>query len=93
MEKSKAETLRDSNAAYKSSWDKKYFQYIPPAFITLILFAGQISFGILDSYLNLVISISTAVVTEILLARWVLGSWKNLTSAYITGISVGILIR
>ncbi|HVY76342.1 MAG TPA: RnfABCDGE type electron transport complex subunit D [Puia sp.] len=76
-----------------SHWLKNNFQYIPPAFITLILLAGQISFGILDSYVNLIAAIAAAVVTEILLARLVLGTWKNLASAYITGISVGILIR
>jgi Na+-translocating ferredoxin:NAD+ oxidoreductase RnfD subunit len=70
-----------------------YFQYIPPAFITLLLLVGQISFGMLDGYGNLVASIGTAMVTEILLARFLLGTWKNLSSAYISGISVGILIR
>lgn len=73
--------------------DKSYFKYIPPAFITLILLIGQISFGILDNYANFVVSVSTAVIAEIILARYVQGTWKNLTSAYITGISVGILIR
>lgn len=72
---------------------KGYFQYIPPAFITLLLLIGQISFGMLDGYGNLVASISTAMVTEIILARFLLGTWKNLSSAYISGISVGILIR
>ncbi len=70
-----------------------YFQYIPPAFITLLLLIGQLSFGMLDSYTNLVASIFTAIITEIILARFLLGTWKNLASAYITGISVGILIR
>ncbi|MDE3211913.1 MAG: RnfABCDGE type electron transport complex subunit D [Bacteroidota bacterium] len=70
-----------------------YFQYIPPAFITLLLVVGQFSFGMLDSYWNLAASISTAMITEILLARFLLGTWKNLASAYISGISVGILIR
>jgi len=70
-----------------------YFQYIPPAFITLLLLIGQLNFGILDSYVSVVVSVCTAMVTEILLARLLLGTWKNLSSAYITGISVGILIR
>jgi Na+-translocating ferredoxin:NAD+ oxidoreductase RnfD subunit len=70
-----------------------YFQYVPPAFITLLLLIGQLSFGMLDSYVNLVASIGTAMVIEIILARFLLGTWKNLASAYITGISVGILIR
>jgi Na+-translocating ferredoxin:NAD+ oxidoreductase RnfD subunit len=76
-----------------SQWLKNNFQYIPPAFITLILLVGQFTFGILDSYMTLVAAIATAMVAEIILARIVLGTWKNLASAYITGISVGILIR
>lgn len=70
-----------------------YFQYMPPAFITLLLIIGQLNFGILDSYANLIAAISAAIVTEIVLARVLLGKWKNLSSAYISGISVGILIR
>lgn len=76
-----------------SVWLKKNFQYIPPAFITLLLLIGQLSFGVLDSYLYVVVSICAAVLTEIILSRVLLGKWKNLSSAYITGISVGILIR
>jgi Na+-translocating ferredoxin:NAD+ oxidoreductase RnfD subunit len=72
---------------------KGYFQYVPPIFITLVLFAGQISFHILDNYWNLVASVATSMIAEIVLSRVLLGKWKNLASAYITGISVGILIR
>ena len=76
-----------------SGWMKKNFQYIPPAFITLILLVGQFTFGILDNYLFLIGAIAASLITEIILARLILGTWKNLASAYITGISVGILIR
>ena len=72
---------------------KGYFQYVPPAFITLLLLIGQLSFGVLDSYLYVVVSIGAAVLTEVILSRILLGKWKSLSSAYITGISVGILIR
>lgn len=72
---------------------KGYFQYVPPAFITLLLLIGQLSFGMLDSLTNLVASISTALITEIILVRSITGKWKSLASAYISGISVGILIR
>ena len=72
---------------------KGYFQYVPPAFITLLLLIGQLSFGVLDSYLYVIVSICTAVLTEMILARLLLGKWKSLSSAYISGISVGILIR
>jgi len=82
-----------TNTGFWSFWKKNYFTYVPPAFITLILLVGQIFFGILDNYINVVVAIGTSVVAEELLARFVLGTRKNLASAYITGISVGILIR
>lgn len=72
---------------------KGYFQYVPPAFITLLLLIGQLSFGVLDSYLYVVVSIAAALATEMILSRLLLGKWKSLSSAYISGISVGILIR
>lgn len=70
-----------------------YFPYIPPVFITLILLIGQLTFGILDNYINVVVAIVTSITAEIVLARLILGTRKNLASAYITGISVGILVR
>jgi enediyne biosynthesis protein E5 len=91
MELAKEETLQGNNLQAVRKID--YFPYIPPLFITLILLVGQISFGILDSYINVIVSIVTSVVAEILLAWLVLGTRKNLASAYITGISVGILVR
>ncbi|SFQ24636.1 RnfABCDGE type electron transport complex subunit D [Parafilimonas terrae] len=87
----KAEGLPKTNAF--SQWIKNNFQYIPPAFITLILLVGQFTYGILDNYLSLVVAIGTSVISEMILARTILGTRKNLASAYITGISVGILIR
>ncbi|MBX3253029.1 MAG: RnfABCDGE type electron transport complex subunit D [Chitinophagaceae bacterium] len=84
---------RELQGSVTSQWIKKNFQYIPPAFITLILLVGQLTFGILDSYVNLVVAIATSILAEMILARFVLGTTKNLASAYITGISVGILIR
>lgn len=74
-------------------WKNEYFQYVPPAFITVILLVGQLTFGILDSYVNIVVSIATAIIAETLLSLFVFRTTKNLTSAYISGISVGILIR
>jgi len=72
---------------------KGYFQYVPPAFITLLLLIGQLSFGMLDSLTNLVVSIGTAVITELILSMSIIGKRKSIASAYISGISVGILIR
>ncbi len=76
---------------------KKWFslenRYIPPIFITLILLAGQLSFGILESYEKTLLAIGTAILAELILGRIFLGKLPHIASAYITGISVGILLR
>ena len=80
----------------KSRW-KTWFsldnRYVPPVFITLILLAGQLSYGILESYERTLVAIATAIATELILGRIFMGKWLNVASAYITGISVGILVR
>lgn len=68
-------------------------RYVPPVFITFILLAGQLSFGILESYERTLLAICTSIAVELILGRIFLGKWLNLASAYITGISVGILVR
>jgi Na+-translocating ferredoxin:NAD+ oxidoreductase RnfD subunit len=76
---------------------KRFFslenRYLPPLFITCILLVGQLSFGILESYTKTTLAILTAISIELLLARLFTGKWPHLASAYISGISVGILVR
>ncbi len=67
--------------------------YIPPAFITLILLVGHLSFGILESYQRTILAIASSMACELVLGRLLLHKWPNLASSYITGISVGILLR
>ena len=68
-------------------------RYIAPLFITFILLVGHLSYGILESYPKTALAIVTAIVTELILGRIFYGKWLNLASAYITGISVGMLVR
>src|SRR5258705_13354196 len=68
-------------------------RYIAPLFITFILLVGHLSYGILESYWKTGLAIVTALVVELILGRIFFGKWLNLASAYITGISVGILVR
>jgi len=68
-------------------------RYVPPAFITCILLAGHLSFGILESLEKTLLAIGIAILAELALGRIFHRKWPNLASAYITGISVGILIR
>jgi enediyne biosynthesis protein E5 len=79
-----------------AAW-KRFFsgdnRYLAPAFITCILLAGHLSFGILESYKKTGLAIIASLVTELILGRMFTGKWPNIASAYITGISVGILVR
>lgn len=68
-------------------------RFIPPIFITCILLAGHFSFGMLESYPKTALAIIASILTEMALSRIFAGRWPHLASAYITGISVGILIR
>jgi Na+-translocating ferredoxin:NAD+ oxidoreductase RnfD subunit len=68
-------------------------RYLPPILITTILLAGQLSFGLLESFSRTALAIAAAILTELVLSRLITGKYANLASAYITGISVGILVR
>jgi Na+-translocating ferredoxin:NAD+ oxidoreductase RnfD subunit len=82
-----------ANPPQWKTWLSLENRYIPPVFITLILLIGHLTYGILESYPKTLLAIGTAIVTELILGRIFAGKWPNLASAYITGISVGILIR
>ncbi len=68
-------------------------RFVPPVFITLILLVGHFTFGILESYQKTLLAIGTSILAELVLSRIFLHKWPHLASAYITGISVGILLR
>jgi len=68
-------------------------RYLAPLFITTILVVGHFAYGILESYERTALAIFAALVTELVLGRIFAVKWINLSSAYISGISVGILLR
>jgi enediyne biosynthesis protein E5 len=68
-------------------------RYLPPLLITCILLFGQLEFGILESWGRTLLAIATSMAIEVVLCRIIVGKWPHLASAYITGISVGILVR
>lgn len=68
-------------------------RYLPPMLITCILLAGQLSFGLLESFTRTGLAILASIVMEIILSKFLTGKITNLASAYISGISVGILVR
>jgi enediyne biosynthesis protein E5 len=70
-----------------------FMRYAPPVLITLILVAGHFAFGMLEGFKPIAIAIICSILTELSLSLLMTGRIRNLSSAYITGISVSILIR
>lgn len=68
-------------------------RYVAPLLITTILLIGQMTYGVLESYPQTLLAIVSCIATEVVLSRWLYGKWPHLASAYVSGISVGILIR
>ena len=68
-------------------------RYLAPILVTIVLLAGQVTFGFLESWSRTMLAIGTAIAVELLLARLFVGAWPHLASSYISGISVGMLVR
>jgi len=68
-------------------------RFLPPILITCILLSAHLSFGILEGWERTALSIVVAIGTELVLGRITYGKWPHPASAYISGISAGILIR
>ena len=68
-------------------------RYLAPILVTIVLLVGQLTFGFLESWSRTFLAIATAIAVELVLGRLFSGQWPHLASAYISGISVGMLIR
>ena len=68
-------------------------RFLAPLLITSILLVGELGFGMLESWPKLFLAIGTSIAMELALGRLITGRWPHLASAYISGISVGILVR
>ena len=68
-------------------------RYLAPVLVTMVLIAGQVSFGFLESWSRTALAIATAIAVEMILGRVFTGGYPHLASAYVSGISVGILVR
>lgn len=68
-------------------------RYLSSGLITLILVFGQVYVGFLHDLSQLFTAIAVALAAELALGRLLTGRWLNPASAYITGISCGILLR
>ncbi|HEV8394638.1 MAG TPA: hypothetical protein VGQ37_10205 [Vicinamibacterales bacterium] len=74
-------------------WLRLDNRFLPPLLITSILLTAHLSFGILEGWERTALAIVTAFASEMALGRITYGRWPYAASAYITGISVGILLR
>jgi len=79
--------------APRAPWLKIDRRYLAPALITCVLLAGQLTFGFLESWSRTALAIGTAILVELFLAKVISGRWPHLASAYVSGISVGMLVR
>jgi len=68
-------------------------RYLSAIVITCLLIGAQISFGVLESLERTLLAIGSSILAEMVLGRLVYGAWPGGLSAYMTGISVGVLIR
>jgi Na+-transporting NADH:ubiquinone oxidoreductase subunit NqrB len=68
-------------------------RYLAPILVTVVLLVGQLTFGFLESWPRTALAILTAILVEMGLARLFSGAWPHLASSYISGISVGMLVR
>jgi enediyne biosynthesis protein E5 len=68
-------------------------RFLPPLLITSILLTAHLSFGILEGWQRTALAIVTAIGAELIMGRLTYGVWPHPASAYISGISAGILVR
>jgi enediyne biosynthesis protein E5 len=85
-------TIAASPSAARGRWHIDQ-RYLAPALITCVLLAGQVTFGFLESWSRTFLAIAASIGVELVLVRTLYGKWPHLASAYVSGISVGILVR
>jgi Na+-transporting NADH:ubiquinone oxidoreductase subunit NqrB len=83
-------TAVDAPRKPRVRFDKRY---LAPILVTMVLIAGQVTFGFLESWSRTALAISMAIAIELVLGRIFHGRWPHLASAYISGISIGMLVR
>ena len=68
-------------------------RYLAPVLVTVVLIVGQLTFGFLESWGRTMLAILTSIAIEVALGLLVTGKVPHLASAYVSGISVGMLVR
>ncbi len=68
-------------------------RYLIVFLITLVLVAGEARYRILGGYERLATTLGVCIAAELFLSWWLRGRMVNIASAYITGISLALLIK
>lgn len=68
-------------------------RYLIAFLITLVLVAAQLQFHLVGGYRRLALALLACLATEALLSRFLRGTVVNLQSAYISGISLTLLLK
>ena len=89
-------TIAGERNALARSWDRASKidpRYLIAFLITLVLVAAQLRYHMLGSYDRLVLALGVCLATEALLSWFDRGKVVNLLSAYISGISLTLLLK
>jgi Na+-transporting NADH:ubiquinone oxidoreductase subunit NqrB len=68
-------------------------KYLIVFLITLVLVVGEARYSILGGYERLATTLGVCIATELVVSWWLRGRVANVASAYITGISLALLIK
>jgi len=93
---SEVAAVRDASARVGDGWDR--VRHIDPRYliaflITLVLVVAQLRYHIVGGYDRLALALLACTATEALLSWFVRGRVVNLLSAYISGISLTLLLK
>jgi len=92
-ERSRGAIVRDRTPDARRRFLTLDNRYLPPLLITSILLGAHLSYGILEAWYTTALAIGTAIGAELIMGRVTYGKWPHPASAYISGISAGILVR
>ena len=86
-------TIRERSRALWTRLGQLDPRWLVSFLITLVLVLGEARYGILGGYDRLAVALGVCMATELALSRWLRGRFANPQSAYITGISLALLIK
>jgi Na+-transporting NADH:ubiquinone oxidoreductase subunit NqrB len=88
-----APTIRERSRVLWTKLGQLDPRWLVSFLITLVLVVGEARYGILGGYDRLAVALGVCMATELALSRWLRGRFANPQSAYITGISLALLIK